>query len=47
MFHYMVGITAPKREDERKIFWLWIAIIAFIILLGIGFAYFIVSQVIH
>jgi len=35
-FHYVVGITTPKPEHERKILLLWIAIV--IALLGIGVA---------
>jgi hypothetical protein len=35
-FHYVVGITTPKPEHERKILLLWIAIV--IALLGSGVA---------
>jgi hypothetical protein len=35
-FHYVIGITTPKPEHERKILLLWIAI--FFGLLGIGVA---------
>ena len=45
MFHYMLGITAPKPEDERKILGLWIGIVLFILLLGVGFAFFIISRI--
>lgn len=45
MFHYMIGITAPARKDERKILMLWIAIICLLILLGVGFAFFISTRV--
>ncbi|HET9839285.1 MAG TPA: hypothetical protein VFR84_13710 [Candidatus Angelobacter sp.] len=35
-FHYVIGITTPKPEHERKILLLWIAI--FFGLLGLGVA---------
>jgi hypothetical protein len=35
-FHYVVGITTPKPEHERKILLLWIAIV--FALLGLGVA---------
>jgi hypothetical protein len=35
-FHYVVGITTPKPEHERKVLLLWIGI--FIALLGTGVA---------
>jgi len=47
MFHYMVGITAPARKDERKVLVLWIVIILLLILLSVGFAFFISTRVFH
>ena len=45
LFHYMVGITAPEPKDERKILILWIATIVLLVLIGIGFATFIVPHI--
>ena len=47
LFHYMVGITAPEPKDERKILALWIVIIVLLILLGVGFAFFIGTRIFH
>ena len=47
MFHYMLGITAPAPKDERKILVVWIATILLLILLGVGFAFFIISRVLQ
>jgi hypothetical protein len=34
MFHYMVGITTPKKEDEKKILLLWIGVVLGLVLLS-------------
>ncbi|HZD94313.1 MAG TPA: hypothetical protein VE133_08670 [Candidatus Sulfotelmatobacter sp.] len=36
IFHYVVGITTPKREDEKKILFLWIGIIIALVVIGMG-----------
>jgi len=36
LFHYMVGITAPERKDEKKILFLWIGVIITLMLIGLG-----------
>ena len=45
LFHYAVGITAPEPKDERKVFFLWIGIVIAIILIGVGFAFFIIPHI--
>jgi hypothetical protein len=47
VFHYVVGITTPKPEDERKILLLWIGILIALILLGLGTAAVIIPRVIR
>jgi hypothetical protein len=47
MFHYMVGITAPRREDEKKILFLWIGVVLGLVLLGVGVAFFLIPRVIR
>jgi uncharacterized membrane protein YczE len=47
MFHYMVGITAPRREDEKKILFLWIGVVVGLVLLGAGVAFFLIPRIIH
>ena len=47
LFHYMMGITAPKPEDERKILWVWVGILLLFVLLGTGFAFFIVARILR
>lgn len=45
LFHYMLGITAPKPQDERKILALWIVIIVGLCVLGLAFAFFVAQFV--
>ena len=45
LFHYMVGITTPKPEDERKILFLWIAVLVGLMALGVGLVVFLVPRV--
>lgn len=45
LFHYMMGITAPKPENERKILVLWIVIVVVLLGFGTAFAFFIVSRI--
>ncbi len=47
LFHYMVGITAPPKEKERLVFFLWIGVIAGLALLAILCARFIVPYVLR
>ena len=45
LFHYMLGITAPKPQDERKILALWIVVIVGLCVLGMAFAFFMAQSV--
>lgn len=47
LFHYMVGITAPKPEDEKKILFLWIGVILSLALLGVSVAFFLIPRVLR
>jgi len=47
LFHYMVGITAPPKEKERLIFFVWIGVVAGIVLLAVLCARFIVPYVLR
>ena len=47
MFHYMVGITTPRREDEKKILFLWIGVVLGLVLLGVGAAFFLIPRVVR
>lgn len=47
LFHYMVGITAPEPKDERKVFWIWVGSILFLILAGFGFVLFLIPRVLR
>ncbi len=44
-FHYMIGITAPSKEQERTVLLIWIGLAVGLILLGVLFILFIVPQV--
>jgi hypothetical protein len=35
LFHYMVGITAPSKEKERMVFFVWIGVFTGLALLAI------------
>ena len=47
VFHYVVGITTPKPEDERKILFLWIAILITLVLLGGGTALWLIPRILR
>jgi hypothetical protein len=46
LFHYVVGITTPKPEDERKILLLWIAILVTLVATGVGLVVFIIPRIV-
>ncbi len=35
LFHYMVGITAPPKEKERMVFYIWIGVVIGLALLAV------------
>lgn len=45
VFHYVVGITTPKPEDERKILFLWIGILIALIMIAAGTALLVIPSV--
>ena len=45
LFHYTVGITAPEPKQERLVLFVWIGSVLGLILLSLGFAFFIVPYV--
>jgi hypothetical protein len=44
-FHYVVGITTPKPEHERKILLLWIGIFIGLLILGVALLIFLIPRV--
>ena len=44
MFHNMMGITAPRPEQERKILLLWIVTFLLFILIGVAFVFLVVPR---
>jgi len=47
LFHYAVGITTPKPEDERKILFLWIGILVGLVVMGVSLVLFIIPRVLR
>jgi hypothetical protein len=47
LFHYMVGITTPRPEDERKILFLWMGILVVLVALAVGLFLFLVPHVLR
>jgi hypothetical protein len=45
IFHYMVGITTPAPQNEKKILFLWIGIILALALLAVSVAFFLIPRV--
>ncbi len=43
--HNVVGITAPKPEHERWVALLWVAVAIAMLLLVLGFGYFILTSI--
>ena len=44
-FHYVIGITTPKPEHERKILLLWIAIVIALLGMGLALVFFLLPRV--
>ena len=47
VFHYAIGITTPKPEDERKILFLWIAIVITLLLLGTAMVLWVIPHLLR
>lgn len=47
VFHYVVGITTPEPEDERKILFLWIGVLIALVLIALGTAVLIIPRVLR
>jgi len=47
LFHYMVGITAPPKERETLVLFVWIGTAVALAALGLLFAWFIVPRVLR
>lgn len=47
VFHYAVGITTPKPEDERKILFLWIGILVGLVGMGVALFLFLVPHILR
>lgn len=47
LFHYVIGITTPRREDERKFLLLWIAILVALLAGGIGLAALLIPRIVR
>ena len=45
LFHYTVGITTPEPKQERLVLLVWIGSVLGIVLLSLGFAFFIVPYI--
>jgi hypothetical protein len=45
MFHYLVGITAPDKKQEKMVLFLWIGLLVGLISAGSLFAWFMVPHV--
>ena len=47
LFHYVVGITAPAKDKEKLVFFVWIGVFVGIAALLVLFASFIVPYVLR
>jgi hypothetical protein len=46
-FHYVVGITAPRPEHEKKILLLWIGVALMLLLIAVGTALLLLPRVLR
>ncbi len=46
-FHYVIGITTPKREHERKVLLLWIGIFFGLLGIGVGLVVFLLPRILQ
>jgi hypothetical protein len=47
VFHYVVGITTPEPEHERKILFLWIGVLIALVLIALGTAAIVIPRVLR
>jgi hypothetical protein len=47
LFHYMVGITAPAKEREMLVLFVWICTGIGVAVVGLAFAWFIIPRVLR
>jgi heme/copper-type cytochrome/quinol oxidase subunit 2 len=47
MFHHMMGITAPRPEQERKILMVWFITVLVFILIGAAFVLLIAPRLLR
>jgi hypothetical protein len=46
-FHYMIGVTAPSKEQERMVLLIWLGIAIGSIALAVALAWFLVPRILH
>jgi hypothetical protein len=46
-FHYMIGVTAPSKEQERMVLFIWIGVVIGSIALAAALACFLVPRILH
>jgi hypothetical protein len=46
-FHYVIGVTAPAKEQERLVLFIWIGVAVAFVSLSALFAWFLVPRILH
>ena len=46
-FHYMIGVTAPSKDQERLVLFIWIGVAIGLVTLTALFAWFLVPRILH
>ena len=46
-FHYMIGVTAPNKEQERTVLFVWIGVAIGALALATGVAWFLIPRILR
>jgi hypothetical protein len=44
-FHYMIGVTAPSKDQERMVLFVWIGVVIGLLLLALALVWILVPRI--
>jgi hypothetical protein len=44
-FHYMIGVTAPSKDQERMVLFVWIGVVIGLLLLAVALVWVLVPRI--
>lgn len=46
-FHFIIGVTAPPKEQERLVLFIWIGVVVGFVSLSALLAWFLIPRILH